>query len=110
MTFKIRTEAWRLADASNTVGAPLLRSMIGDAVEYDDDTEAPTALPVPANREAYALAVVGLDGAATVQIGMTGDEFDPARGLLVTAGARHWFVVEPDSLIEVAEYELPGDE
>lgn len=101
---KLRTEFWAVNDASNAVGALVLRNTLADAVEHIASTVEPVALPVPANRAAYVMAVTAVEGDATVAVGATGDDLSPARGRLVTEGNTAWFAVEPDSVINVVDY------
>lgn len=103
MAFHLRAEFWTKPDASIPIGAPLLRRTIADAVEFDEDTEEPVALPVAGNREAYIMSVAGLSGSAVVKVGAAGDN-DISRGRLVPAGGSAWFLIEPDSFVVVEEY------
>lgn len=100
----IRTEFWNVTDRSLAIGALALRSCLADAVDFDDDTEEPVALPVAANRASYIMAVTAVEGDATVAVGAADDDLSPARGRLVTEGNTAWFAVEPDSVINVVEY------
>lgn len=103
MAFKIRCEFWKLSNSADGVATVVLDRAFAPAVEHDAATVSAAALPIPSSREAYAMSVLGISGAATVEVGSepTGDA---AYGRYIAANTLHWFIVQPDSLIFVTEY------
>lgn len=100
MAFKIRCEFWKLS-RGDTIPSAILDETVADAIEIDSETIVPVELPEL--REAYAMSVYCLSGAATVE-SMPEPTMDPLRGRLVVEGSTHWFLIKQGEKLFVAEY------